>query len=71
MWSEVKVGEDVALRLAHSAERQPRGNDIDEHHRERPANRTGLPQKLGKVIYMGQDVDIRSHSRLSMVRSCR
>ena len=41
MWGEVKVGEDVALRLVHSAERQPRGNDIDEHHRGRPANRTG------------------------------
>jgi hypothetical protein len=32
MLSEVKVREDVALRLAHSAERQPGGNDIVEHH---------------------------------------
>ena len=53
MWSEVKVGEGVALGLAHSAERQPRGNDIDEHHRGRPANRTGLPQKLGKSYGTG------------------
>jgi len=48
MWSEVKVREDVVLRLAHSAERQPRGNDTDEHHRGRPANSTNLPQKLEK-----------------------
>jgi hypothetical protein len=53
MWSEVKVVEHVALRLAHSAERQPRGNDIDEHHRGRLANRTGLLQKLGKSYRTG------------------
>jgi len=28
----VKAGEDVALRLAHAAERQLSGNNIVEHH---------------------------------------
>jgi hypothetical protein len=32
MWSEVKVEEDVALRLAHLAERQLSGTDIVEHY---------------------------------------
>jgi hypothetical protein len=31
MWSEVKVVGDVALRLAHSPEWQPRGNDTNEY----------------------------------------
>jgi hypothetical protein len=53
MWSEVKVREDVVLRLAHSAERQPPGNDADEHHRGRAANSTGLPRNLGKSESVG------------------
>jgi hypothetical protein len=48
MWSEVKVREDVVLRLAHSAKQQPHDNDTGEHYRGLPANSTNLPQKLEK-----------------------
>jgi hypothetical protein len=36
-----ELGEDVELMLAHSVERQPRGNSIVVHHckRARPAKR--------------------------------
>jgi hypothetical protein len=44
-----EVEEDVALRLADSASRQLRGNDIVVHHwkRARPASQAGILEAIG------------------------
>jgi hypothetical protein len=55
MRSKVQVGEVVALGLAHSAGRQPHGNDIVEHHHSAEdlpiTRRLGKPEEIGCRIF--------------------
>ena len=54
-----EVGEDVALRLAHSAERQPRGNNIVVHHWKRAS----LTQSLRVTVGMLEVISGKRYSK--------